>query len=97
MIKYSSVGSAVAFSVKSLRSKAAVQARSAQFFVFERSFPVILRILMYGEVDKINLARHYFQIGIIFCAKINNNITVKKSSWYSAVGIIVVHLFIELQ
>ena len=37
---------------------------------------------MYGEVDKINLARHYFQIGIVFCAKKNNNSTVKKSPWY---------------
>ena len=43
---------------------------------------------MYGEVDKINLARHYFQIGIIFCAKTNNKITVKNHHG-TAVGIIV--------
>ena len=33
---------------------------------------------MYGEVDKINLARHYFQIGVMFCAEASNKITVKK-------------------
>ena len=27
------------------------------------------------------LARHYFQIGVIFCPKTINNITVKKSPW----------------
>ena len=31
---------------------------------------------------KQNLARHYFHIGVIFCAKTNNNIAVKKSPWY---------------
>ena len=37
---------------------------------------------MYGEVDKKNLPRYYFQIGIIFCPKTNKNITVKKNPWY---------------
>ena len=36
---------------------------------------------MYGEVDKIKLAKT-FQIGVIFCHKTNNNITVKISPWY---------------
>ena len=47
---------------------------------------------MYGEVDKINLARHYFQIGMIFCAKLNIKITVKYPHG-NAVGIMVVHMF----
>ena len=38
---------------------------------------------MYGEFDTVYLARHNFQIGIIFCAKPNNKITVKSSPWYS--------------
>ena len=37
---------------------------------------------MYGEVDEINVARHSFQIGIIFCAKTYNKITAQKSPWY---------------
>ena len=45
---------------------------------------------------KYNLARHYFQIGVIFCAETNNNITVKKSLW-CAVGIIVVYLCVEFR
>ena len=41
---------------------------------FELYFLVILRISMYGELDKkSNLARHYFQIGVIFCAKTNTS------------------------
>ena len=32
---------------------------------------------MYEEVDKVILARHHFQIGILFCARTNNNIDVK--------------------
>ena len=52
---------------------------------------------MYGEVDKIKLGkRHYFQIGVIFCAK-TNNIYCAKNPHGSAVGIIVVHLFIEFR
>ena len=47
---------------------------------------------------KQNLARHYFQIGVILCPKTNNNITVKNPHGI-AVGIIVVvvHLFIEFR
>ena len=41
---------------------------------------------MFGEVDKINLARHYFQIDTIVCAKTSNKITVKKSPWYCGRG-----------
>ena len=37
---------------------------------------------MYEEVDKINLARHCFQIGVMFCPKKNNHITVKESPCY---------------
>ena len=36
---------------------------------------------MYGEVDKIKLGK-ICQIGVIFCPKTINNITVKKSPWY---------------
>ena len=40
---------------------------------FERYSRVILRILMYMErLMKNNLARHYFQIGVIFRPKTNN-------------------------
>ena len=47
---------------------------------FERYSPVILRILMYEEVDKIKLGKtYYFQIGVIFCPKTNNNIYCKKN------------------
>ena len=31
---------------------------------------------------KLNVEIHYFEIGVIFCLKTNNNITVKKSPWY---------------
>ena len=34
------------------------------------------------RLTKYNWARHYVQIGVIFCAETNNNITVKKSPWY---------------
>ena len=63
---------------------------------FERYSPVMLRILMYGEVDEKNLARHYFQISIIVCPK-TNNIYCKNNLPRTAVGIIVVHLFIEFR
>ena len=62
---------------------------------FERYSPVILRILMYGEVNKKNLARHYFQIGVIFCPK-TKNIYWKRNLHGTAVGITVVRFFIEI-
>ena len=45
---------------------------------------------------KSNLARHYFQISVIFCPKINM-IYCKKNPHGTAVGIIVMHLFIEFR
>ena len=45
---------------------------------------------------KQNLGRHYFQIGIIFCPK-TRNIYYKKNPHGIAVGIIVVHSFIEFR
>ena len=48
---------------------------------------------MYEKVDKVNLARHYIQVGTIFCANTNNKITLKNPLG-TAVGIIVVPLFI---
>ena len=46
------------------------QARSAQKLYFERYSPLILQILMYVErLIKYNLARHFFQIGVICCPK----------------------------
>ena len=56
-----------------------------QILYFERHSPAIVRILMYAKVDQYNLARHYFQIGIMFCPKTNSLIftcTVKKNTWY---------------
>ena len=55
---------------------------------------------MCGEVDKIKLEKilfsaDYFQIGVIFCLRTNNNISAKKSH-DTAVGIIV-HLFTEFR
>ena len=52
---------------------------------------------MYGELLIKNLTRQYFQIGGIFCPKTNNNIYCKKNRHGTAVGIIVVHLFIEFR
>ena len=49
---------------------------------------------MYGEVDKIKLGRHCFQIGVIFCPKIMN-VYSNKNPYGTAVGIVVVHFFIE--
>ena len=45
---------------------------------------------------KYNLARHYFQIGVIFCPK-TNNICCKKNPHGIAVGITVVHLYVEFR
>ena len=40
---------------------------------FERYSPFTLRILMYGEIDKIKLGKiYYFQIGVKFCPTTNN-------------------------
>ena len=107
MIKYSSVGNVVAFLGQIIlfegrrpsekRAKNCILNGNLQLFLyFERYSSVILRILTYGVVDKINLARHYFQIGIIFCAKTNTKIAVKNPHG-TAIGIMVVHLFIEFR
>ena len=73
VIKYRSVGSAVAFLGQiTLFEGRRVQARSAQKIVFRTHSPAILRILMYGEAIKYNLERLYCQIGVIFCPKTNN-------------------------
>ena len=45
---------------------------------------------------KYNLTRHYFQIGVIFCPQ-TNSIYCKKNPHGAAVGIIVVHLFVEFR
>ena len=45
---------------------------------------------------KSNVARHYFQIGIIVCLK-TNNIYCKTNLHGTAVGIIVVHLIVEVR
>ena len=84
VIKYSSVGSAVAFlgQITLFKGRRPSEKRAKLCFLNGRYSPVILRIVMYVEVDKMNLPRHYFQIGIIFCAKTNNKITVKKSPWH---------------
>ena len=59
---------------------------------FERYPPVILRILMYREVDKIKLGRILFSN---WRHILSQNKKQKKHS--TAVCIIVVHLFIEFR
>ena len=66
------------------------------FFYFERYSGAILRILMYEEINKLHLGRHYCQIGVIFCPT-TKNIYCNKNPHGTAVGIIVVHLFIEFR
>ena len=72
-IRYSSVGSAVAFlgRITLFEGRRPSEKRAKYCTYFERYSPYIFRILMYGELDKKNLATHYFQVGIIFCAKTN--------------------------
>ena len=63
---------------------------------FEQYSGAILRILMYGEVDKIKLGKTYYcQVGVTFCPK--TKVFTFKRKHGVEVGIIVVHLFIELR
>ena len=48
-------------------------------------------------VIKYNLARHYSQVGIICCPETNTIYCKNNSHSSTAVGIIVVHLFIEFR
>ena len=54
--------------------------------------------LFFGSLcmERLNLARHYFQIGVIFRPK-TKSIYCKTNPHGTAVGIIVVHLFIEFR
>ena len=61
---------------------------------FERYTPVILRILMYGEADTIKLGKTFFPSYFAVSPK-TNNIYCKTNHHGTAVGIIVVRLFIE--
>ena len=56
------------------------QARTRKKMYFERYSPGILRLLIYGAVDKIKLGKTlYFQIGVIICPK-TINIYCKKTN-----------------
>ena len=63
---------------------------------FERYSPVILRISMYGEVDKINLGKKTFPNWRHNQSQ-NKEYLLKKNPHGTAVGIIVVHLFVEFR
>ena len=71
MMNYSSVGSAVAFIGQSTLFEGRRPSEKCANFCMERYCAVILRILMYGEVDK--LGKTLFQVGVIFCSETNNN------------------------
>ena len=55
------------------------EARNKMYF--ERYSPVVIGILMYGAVDKINLARQYSKLASYFVPKLKI-CTVKKNSRY---------------
>ena len=64
---------------------------------FEWYSPVSLRILMYGEVDKIKLGKTLFPNWRNILSQNKYYFYCKKNPQGTAVGIIVVHLFIELR
>ena len=57
VIKYSSVGSAVAFLGQITLFEGRRPSEKRAKFCIERYSPVILRVLVYGEVDKIKLGK----------------------------------------
>ena len=83
-MKYSSVGSAVAFLGHITLFEDRRPSEKRPKFCIERHSPVILRILMYGEVDKIEIDDTLFPNSrhILCRNKYSNNITVKQSPWY---------------
>ena len=101
VIKYSSVGSAVAFLGQiALFKRRRPSEKGANFCILNGTpqLTVIIRILIYGEVHKIKLDKTLFPNWRHILPQNKNNVTVKKLHG-TAVGIIVVvvYLFVEFR
>ena len=83
MIKYSSVGSAVAFLGQIIPfERRHPSEKRAKFCILNGTLPLFFGSWCMERVIKKNLARYYLQTGIVFCARTNNEVPVKNSPWY---------------